>query len=177
VRAPLLLIPLALLLTAAPLRAQTALTEHTLQLDEGAAPAAAVLADLAWFAGVWVGDGLGGRIEEVWMPPSDGSMVAAFKSSGEDGVAFYEIVTMLEEEGSVVMRLKHFDADLTGWEEKDEVVSFRLVGLEKNTARFEGVTYRQETPDLMKVYVAVSRPEGMSEFEFTLRRVGATGPN
>jgi hypothetical protein len=171
--------PLALaglLLLAPAARSQTSLTEHTRDVAEGATPPPATLAEVAWLAGVWVGEGLGGRIEEVWMPPSDGSMVCAFKSSGEDGVRFYELVTLTEEAGSVVMKLKHFHPDLTGWEEKDEVVDFPLVALEERAIYFSGATYRLAEPDLLKVYVAMSRKGEMAELEFTLRRVGSTAP-
>ena len=42
----------------------------------------------------------------------------------------------------MVLRLKHFNADLTGWEEKDDMVTFRLLGLEPCAAYFHGLTLR-----------------------------------
>ena len=33
--------------------------------------AAANIADASWLAGRWVGEGLGGRVEETWAPAAD----------------------------------------------------------------------------------------------------------
>ncbi len=54
----------------------------------------ASLADLAWLAGRWVGEGLGGIAEEVWLPESGGAMLGTFRSLQGGQVAFYEILTL-----------------------------------------------------------------------------------
>ena len=42
---------------------------------------------------------------------------------------FYEICTIVEENNSLVLKLKHLNRDLTGSEEKDEVRAFPLAPL------------------------------------------------
>ena len=52
---------------------------------EGVAAPAADIADLAWLAGHWVGEGLGGRATEVYSAPAGGQIVGHFGSQDKDG--------------------------------------------------------------------------------------------
>ena len=103
---------------------QQGTTPNTLRLPEGAPRPAARVADFAWLAGRWTGEGMGGRIDEAWSPPDGGAMVGYFRLVKGDKPVFYEILTLIEVEGSVEMRLKHVNADMTGWEEKNDFVTF-----------------------------------------------------
>lgn len=70
-------------------------------------------------------------------------MVGTFLQQGEDGeIQFTEHLYLMEEEGTLVLRLKHFNPDLTGWEEKDDMLSFRLVAIEPCAAYFHALTLR-----------------------------------
>ena len=40
----------------------------------------ATIDDMAWLVGHWRGEGLGGIVEENWMPPLAGTMASAFKT-------------------------------------------------------------------------------------------------
>ena len=53
------------------------------------------------------------------------------------------------------LRLKHFNRDLTGWEEKAEVRSFRLVSRTATETAFEGMTFRHDRPDALTVFLAI----------------------
>jgi hypothetical protein len=165
-----LLIPF-LAVTSTRAAAQQALTEGTLALDEDGISPPATIEQVAWIAGHWRGEGLGGLNEEVWAPPLAGTMTGMYKLVRDGVVAFYEILTIAEEHGSLVLRLKHFNPDLTGWEEKDEVVSFRLVRLEDGVAWFDGLTFRRLGPDELRVHLAVGRGTGPPrEVVFDYRR-------
>src|SRR5688572_22036134 len=96
--------------------AQIKNTENTLKLAEGQTGEKAVIADMAWLAGSWSGEGLGGISEEVWGPPAAGVMVGTYRLIKSGKAVFYEMCWMLEAEGTLILRLKHFDPDLTGWE-------------------------------------------------------------
>ena len=89
----------------------------------------ATLADVAWLQGSWEGEGIeGAPALEAYAPAAGGQMVGHFRQLNKDGtVMFYELITIVEEGGSLAYRLKHFNADLTGWEEKGKVVSFPLI--------------------------------------------------
>ena len=109
--------------------AQSPRTEHTFQLDDPANQPSAKLNDVSWLVGNWVGTAFGAQIEEVWNPPSAGSMVGLFKVIRDEQVSFYEIMLIVEEEGSLNLKVKHFNADFSAWEEKTEHVTFRLVAI------------------------------------------------
>jgi len=162
---------LPLVLAALPARAQERLTEHVLALDPGAAPPPATIADAAWIAGHWQGEAIGGWNEEVWAPPVAGAMMGMFRHVRDGRTGFYEIMTLVEEHGSLVLRLKHFNPDLSGWEEKAESVEFRLVRLEPDALYFDGITFRRIAPDEIHVHVATRDPDSPPrELVFPYRR-------
>src|SRR5262245_59168810 len=103
-----------LLLVSAP-----AFAQETRSAVEGVASPPAQLADLGWLEGTWVGEGITGPAREVYLAPMGGQMAGHFTQSRGDGVFFYEIVTIVQVGHSLEYRLRHFNADLTGWEEKD----------------------------------------------------------
>lgn len=106
------------------------------------------LSQMDWLVGQWSGEGIGGApAMESWLPPMGGIMVGTFvqQTAGEDGapvIMFTEHMYVMEEAGTVVLRLKHFNADLTGWEEKDDMLTFRLVAMEPCAAYFQALTLR-----------------------------------
>lgn len=97
-------------------------TEHTYKLDDPGHRPPATLDDVAWLAGSWSGEAFGGSFEEVWNPPSGGSMVGMFKTLNGDNVGFYELMLLVEEEGSLSLKVKHFDSDFSAWEEKKDFI-------------------------------------------------------
>ena len=135
-------------------------TPNTLRLADGAPRPAARVADLAWLAGRWTGDGLGGTIEETWSSPDGGSMVGYFRLVKDGKPVFYEIMTLLEVDGSVELRLKHLNPDMTGWEEKKDFVTFRLVKHDETGAYFSGLTFRRVSADVMEGYLALRGKDG-----------------
>jgi len=99
-------------------------------------------------------------------------MVGVFRLYRQDKVVFYEIMTAVEEEGSVSLKLKHFGPDLKGWEEKDGKVTFRLVRFDRDTLWFEGLTYRRASDGSLQGAVAIESKDGTSREEaFTLQPV------
>lgn len=103
----------------------------------------AKIADIAWLEGIWIGAGLGAQTEVAYSGPLGGAIVGYFRFVKDGEPVFYEIVTIMETDGSLAMRLKHFHHDLKGWEEKDVVQEFKLVALEGQTAYFDGITIRR----------------------------------
>jgi hypothetical protein len=129
---------------------------------------------MAWLAGHWTGDGLGGRSEEIWSPPDHGVMMGMYRHIKDDKPVFYELLTLVEERGSLVMRLKHFNPDLTGWEEKAESVSFPFVAKRDGVLHFDGMAFKPTGPDSVTVYLAIENRKDASvrEAEFRYTRVG-----
>ena len=122
---------------AAPLAAQ-----ETRVAPEGHVPPPASIEQAEWLVGDWVGTGIdGAEAAESWLPPSGDTMVGLFVQEKPDGgLMFTEHMYLAEEGGSLVLKLKHFNPDLTGWEEKDGMVRFRLLSIEPCAAYFSSLT-------------------------------------
>ena len=166
----LLVITLAVVLPGSATFAQSALTENTLALDESAPRPQGSIDSLAWLAGSWRGQGLGGEVEEIWSRPSAGSMMGGFKLSQKGEPTFYEMILLLEDDSGLTLKLKHFNPDFSGWEEKDDFVTFPLVKLGKQEAYFRGLTYKR-VGDQLHVFLALRREDGLHEMPFVFDRV------
>jgi hypothetical protein len=167
---------LLLALWATSAHAQERMTEHTLKLAPGAKSPEATLADMAWLAGHWAAPALGGEAEEIWSPPKAGSMMGMYRLVRDGKPVFYELLTLVEEGGSLILRLKHFGPDLTGWEEKEKTVDFRLVSVGEGIAHFDGMSFHREGDAKLTVYLAVEGKEGaLTELAFPYARVRGAG--
>jgi hypothetical protein len=155
-----LVLAVVLTCSATSVQGQEKMTNNTLKLATGAEPPLATLSAVAWLAGHWAGPALGGEAEELWSPPRAGSMMGMYRLVRDDKVVFYELLTLVEEGGSLVLRLKHFNSDLTGWEEKQKTVDFRLVGVAEGVVHFEGMSLRREGEDKLTVYLAIEGRDG-----------------
>ncbi len=118
------------------------------------------LDDLQWLVGQWKGEGLGGTCEEIWNPQSAGTMVGTFKMTKNDTVRFYEIMTIAPREGQMALNVKHFNSDLTGWEQKDEVISFPLLYVSDNEIAFDGIVYRKLSKDSLQIVIKMKSKDG-----------------
>jgi hypothetical protein len=127
--------------------------------------------DMAWIAGSWKGDGMGGQFEETWNAPMGGEMMGMFKLVSDGEVKFYEIMAIVPEKGSYVLRLKHFSPGLVGWEEKDKSVEFPLLTASSDEVRFDGLTF-QKSDEGMSIEVLVGEDDGQSKrIKFKCQRV------
>lgn len=148
----------------------TAQSANTLTLGAATSPAA-TLKQVEWLAGHWRGEAFGGSTEEIWSPALGGSMMCSFKLVKDNKVSFYEFVTMIEEAGSLVVRLKHFHSDLKGWEEKDKTIDFPLVKIDGKRAYFDGMTFENTGPNDLTIYVMIGKKGEEKEMPFLYKRV------
>jgi hypothetical protein len=159
----------ALLLIAAVAHAAEA--PQTRQLAAGAKSPPATIADIAWLQGHWVGQALGGDTEEMWMPPQHGVMLGMYRLIKNGKPVFYELLTFSEEGGSLMLNLKHFEPNLTSWEEKAQSRKFALVAKEPGKLYFEGMTFIRNGDDGITAYVAIDHDGKVTEERFDYRRV------
>ncbi len=144
--------------------------------QQKSAPPPASINDVAWIAGHWQGSAMGGKFEETWNPPFAGSMVGMFKFVETERVQFYELLTIVEKEGSLLLRLKHFDKELNGWEEKDKSVEFPLKSVNDTKASFDGLVFQKIDESTMHILVAVEQNDGEAkEIKFVCHRVKQGG--
>lgn len=165
-----LLANLTLLLVILP-QSLTAQERNTLTLEPGASSPVANLEDVQWLEGHWRGEAFGGITEELWSPPLGGSMMGAFKLVIDGEVDFYELVTISEENGSLILRLKHFYPDLKGWEEKNVTIDFPLVKVDRNRVYFSEFTIERISEREMNMYVVIGDGETREEATFNYHRV------
>jgi hypothetical protein len=146
---------------------------HARRLGEAKSPPA-TLDQVAWLAGHWVGEGLGGVSEELWSPPAGGAMMGTYRLLKDGAPVFYEFLLLAEENGTLILKLKHFNPDLTGWEEKADFVDFPLVAIEADAVHFDGLTYERQPDGSLRVYLLLRNREtgAVREELFTMRRAG-----
>lgn len=153
-------------------------TANTIGLPADAERPKATLTAVSWLAGgAWRGDGMGGIAEEQWSAPAGGQMMGMFRqlkpgTGGSEAVSFYEFLTLVEREGSLVLKLKHFNPDLTGWEDKEKFVTFRLARVTPDAVYFDGLTFRRDAPNQLSIFLALrdSKTGELSEATFRLTR-------
>jgi hypothetical protein len=144
---------------------------NTLSFDPSQDRPKATIQDVAWITGHWHGEVFGGAAEEIWSPPLSHSMMGMFRLMKNDAVEFYELLTIVEEDDSLVMRLKHFNADMTGWEEKEAAQSFPLVKVTPDEACFDGLTFRKMDDNWLKIFLRMHHEDSVvQEIEFDYRR-------
>jgi hypothetical protein len=139
-------------------------------LDPGSKSPAAALTDMAWLVGHWKGTGLGGFSEEIWADPVGGVMMGMYRLVINGKPSFYEFMHLAEDQGTLVLRLKHFNPDMTAWEEKDRFVTFPLVKLGQNEVFFSGLTFRRVSERRLEIFLALRQNGKVREERFDLER-------
>lgn len=149
--------------------------------QDGAAPPSAPrsLSDLAWIAGHWRGELGGGVIEEFWSEPEGDSIMGVFRYVKDGKTTFYEMLTIEQEPEGPVLKLKHFNRGLIGWEEKGEVIDFHLVKLGEREAIFSRkdepiptrLVFRRTSETGLTVVLEKAKDGKPSATEFTYRKM------
>lgn len=126
---------------------------------------------LDWLEGSWVTEKWGGVMEEYWSAPSGNTIIGMYRFTVNDTVNFTEHFMIIEEEGNLILKLKHFDKNFHGWEEKNKYVEFPFIEMKNNYVKFDGIVYELVNKDTLKAYVNLDREsEGKIE-EFVYNRI------
>lgn len=134
------------------------------------------LADLAWIAGEWLGEEGDTTIQEIWTQPLADTMIGMFRLTSDGEPRFYEFMSIEMGDAGPVLRIKHFDPDLRGWEEKEESVIFILKEASSGKAIFETelagnpefLTYERAGEELT---ITLEKPAKKSSSVFRFQRV------
>lgn len=103
--------------------------------------------DAHWLVGRWVGEGFGGDLEETWAAPVGGQMIGHFRMVREGRPVFYELLLIEQTDGGLRYRVKHFNPDFVGWEEKDAWHEFAPVSTSPEALVFDGLILRRVGED------------------------------
>ena len=97
---------------------------------------------LSWLSGCWSGTGLGGEVQECWVRSPDGIFTSVFQLVEDGKQQFSEIVMIAEFDGTLGMRVKHFDPSFNQWASDKVVgVTFPFVEMGGNYIQFDGLRY------------------------------------
>jgi hypothetical protein len=121
------------------------------------------IADFAWLEGTWVGEGFGAELRETFSQAVGGQMPGHFSVVSKGKPSMYEFEMLAEVGPSLEYRVRHFNPDMTAWEEKDKFVRFPLVAVEKDVWFFDGFTLRRTGPDTAVHIVRIKRKDGTTE--------------
>jgi hypothetical protein len=91
---------------------------------------------LLWLGESWRGEKDSGLIEEQWSKPEGDTMMGMFRWIKDGKVFFYEFMTIEQTEEGLILRIKHFNQGLIGWEEKEKSFSCVLTQLDGEKAVF-----------------------------------------
>ena len=123
----------------------------------------AKLEDFAFISGHNRGEYDGGVIDEHWSEPAGDSMIGMYRYIKNGKVQMYEFLSIEMVAEGPILRLRHFNPGLLGWEEKDHVYSYPLISLKSGEAVFE-------LPD--KATRMTFRSTSKETLEVTLERTG-----
>lgn len=84
---------------------QQVYAQDVLRLGPDDEPGVGSLEDLSWLQGYWVGSGLGGQVDELWLPPMDNSMIGTFRLVMDSTLIFSEYFVIEELEGRLTLSL------------------------------------------------------------------------
>lgn len=126
--------------------------QNTLHYNDEEGSEKATLQDIKWLAGNWKGEAFGGTYEENWSAPFGGFMMFNFKLVIEEKTMFYELGHIIEKEGTLLYQIKHFGADLKGWEEKDQSEDFKFIKKEGYRMYFDHFTFEYVSENELNLY-------------------------
>lgn len=124
-----------------PVRLHRLCTTLALSLVAGtsfAAGPAARISDLSWMTGTW-STALGpNTLEENWTTAKDGNIASMVRMSGPTGVSMWEVITIEEKDGSLLMSIQQWDA---GFKPRSpEAQKMELVEIGDKRVKFKAVT-------------------------------------
>lgn len=142
--------------------------QNTLTYNDEKGSPKATLADVTWVTGNWQGEALGGICQETWSKPIGNSMMFNFKLVKDNKVVFYELGHIVEQDKTLLLQIKHFSAQLHGWEAANKSEDFRLIKVEENRVYFDQFTFEKVSDMEMNLYVVFE--ESGEEIKFNFKK-------
>ena len=94
--------------------------------------------ELSWLTGSWEGPINGNILEETWLEPRAGTIIALVRMTNEVGTDFVEIIHINELNGTLELHLKLFDNALSQTTPKAH--KFELTKIDKDYISFKGIS-------------------------------------
>lgn len=98
----------------------------------------AKITDLAWMTGTW-STALGANtLEENWTTAANGNIASMVRMSGPTGVSMWEVITIEEKDGSLVMNIQQWNAGFVP--RSPAAQKMELVEIGDKRVKFKAVT-------------------------------------
>jgi len=121
--------------------------------------------NISWMTGEWIGDGFGGISYGTWSAPINDIMLGTYRHTSDGKNNFFELFTIAKnEEGQFEMKLRHFNPDMTAWEDKEGQLIWPLKSHAENKVTFGPCTYELIAPGKMKITLLMDN-DGKQETE------------
>jgi len=131
----------------------------------------ATVEDLSWMTGNWAG-ALGlNQLEENWISTEGSSLAAIVRMTGSDATSMFEVITIEEVEGSLVLHIQQWDAGFLARTEAAQ--KMELTEITENSVHFKAVSeggmaslgYSNPTPESFVIHVEQA---GGAKFDLNL---------
>ncbi len=129
-----------------------------------AAGPAATIDQLGWMTGNWAGQLGPNQLEENWIATEGGSIAAMVRMTGNGSTSMFEMITIEEVDGSLVLNIQQWDP---GFKPRTEVPqTMELEEITANSVKFRAVTeggmssLGYSHPDAETFIIHVGRPDG-----------------
>jgi hypothetical protein len=126
----------------------------------------ATLSHLSFLSGHWTGDADGSHSDEFWSDPAGASIIGMYREVQQGKPVFYEFWAIELDGAAPVFKMKHFNAGMIGWENKDEMVRLPVTESSPTT-----VTFAREDGKLTIRYVL----KDSNHLTSTLERIDKEG--
>ena len=83
------------------------------------------LSNMKWVIGSWKSQSENEELEEYWYPHMGDAMVGWFRWKRGESIFLYEFMLFQQVEKKVILKIKHFDGKLEGWENKNAWVEYQ----------------------------------------------------
>ena len=135
------------------------LTTLTLAATSAFAGPPASIEDLAWMTGNWAGALGPNQLEENWIAGEGGSIAAMVRMTGNDATSMFEMITIEEVDGSLVLHIQQWDPGFVARTEAPQ--EMELSEISENSVKFVAVSeggmaslgYSNPDPDTFIIHV------------------------
>lgn len=97
----------------------------------------AKIGDLAWMTGNWAGMLGPNQLEENWIMGEGGSIAAMVRMTGNGATSMFEMITIEEVEGSLVLHIQQWDPGMVSRTEGPQKMELAAIG--DNSVKFVAV--------------------------------------
>lgn len=120
---------------------------------------AASIEDLSWMTGNWAGALGPNQLEENWIKAEGGTIAAMVRMTGNDATSMFEMITIEEMDGSLVLHIQQFNPGFVARTEAPQKMELAEIG--DKSVRFaaagdggmRSLGYSNPTPDTFIIHI------------------------